>query len=101
MAKLRDEVITVATDDAYKTLTRASIDGTGNNRATLAIIHNHDLGDCAVGFRIGDTPDADTYAYVPIAAGGTVEISGYEALRDVRFLALGTVDAKLFVDYYA
>lgn len=102
MTLRNEEVITVAAADAFKAPTEALVDNSpGGPRATLAVITNHDLGDSGVAFRIGDTPVSDTYLFQPLAPGDVTQVSGYENIRDLRFLLTGSVTAKLYVQYFA
>lgn len=101
MRLVNSEVITVAAGET-KTCTRSEIDNGSGPKATLAIVSNHDLGDSDVGFRIGDEPPVEgDYTYHPILAGGSVEIDGYDNLIGAQFILVGSVTAKLFVEYYA
>lgn len=100
MKLIDSEVLTVASGETV-TLTRSKIDNDSGPNAVTAVITNHDLGDCEVGFRIGDTPDEATHMYRPIVPSESVQVDGYENLRDVRFILIGTVSAKLFIEYFA
>lgn len=101
MRQIGSEVITIAAGQT-KTLTRSAIDNaTGNARATVAVITNHDLGDSDVGFRISESAPVEAdYTYHPVLAGQSISVDGYDNLIAAQFILLGTTTAKLFVEYY-
>jgi hypothetical protein len=102
MQIIADEVVSIPADGSFASLTRANVDGgDGTSKTVVAVLYNHDRGDCAVGYRVGNNPDVAGYLYKRIDPGEVVEISGYGVLRDLRFVNLGTAAAKLYVEYFS
>jgi hypothetical protein len=102
MQFLVDEVITIAAG-ATTILTRTAIDGAtdGRARARLALVHNHNLGSVTLALRVGAAPDSVSYLYLPLPGGQAISYEGYDNIIGLQIKNLGSVSAKIYVQYFA
>lgn len=102
MTYFADEAITLAASEV-KGPSRDLIDNVGGSKASHARIQNHILSGTEVLYRFGSgpVPTTDPKQGHYLLPGDSVEINGYENIRDLRFALAGHTPASLFISYAA
>lgn len=91
-----DELIAVSAGSTA-TLDRDLLDNVGGSRASSALIENSATANSAVTYRFAGTPSAtEGHRLDP---GDSVEVTGYDNLRNLVIYGAGSVASSVFVSY--
>lgn len=96
MTYYTDETISIAAG-ATATLDRTKLDNTGGSRANSAFIENSTTANSAVTYRFAGTPSAT--AGHRLDPGDSVEVIGYDNLRNLVIYGAGSAASSVFVSY--
>lgn len=98
MAFTTDEILTVTSGDVFTPDTDL-IDNSGGARATIARISNSEIANSSVLYRFNTDPNVSTEEGHLLIPGASVDVRGYENIKNLRFALLGSTTAKLFISY--